>query len=111
LDLGTANGKLTATLLSGVAEWERDIIGGRTRDALAAARMAGTRLGRPRALPDGVIQRIVAERNAGSGLTEIGRRLEADGVPTARGGPRWHASTIAAVLASVAASPDGRVRA
>jgi DNA invertase Pin-like site-specific DNA recombinase len=100
LDLGTANGQLTATLLSGVAEWERSIIGARTREALAAARASGTRLGRPRVLSDMVLRRIIGERAAGRTFAEIARRLEADGVSTARGGDRWYPSTVAAVLGS-----------
>ena len=39
--------KLILSVLAAVAEWEADIISERTRDALAAKKAAGVRLGRP----------------------------------------------------------------
>jgi hypothetical protein len=51
-----------------------------------------------------VVRRIVEERRAGRSLPVIAAGLERDDVPTARGGPRWYPSTIAAVLASQAAA-------
>jgi len=38
-----------------VAEWERDIIAERTREALVEAREAGVRIGRPPAVPDDTV--------------------------------------------------------
>ncbi|HEX6103379.1 MAG TPA: recombinase family protein [Alphaproteobacteria bacterium] len=45
-DLSTAQGRMLATILSGVAEFERGLIGERVRSGLAAARARGKRLGR-----------------------------------------------------------------
>lgn len=104
IDLGTANGQLTATVLSGVAQWERQIIGARTRDALAAKRAQGVRLGRPRTLSDEVIRDILGRYRDGRSMAGIAADLTAEGVATARGGPRWYASTVQAVLRSQAAS-------
>ncbi|HWC35938.1 MAG TPA: recombinase family protein [Mycobacteriales bacterium] len=98
LDTSTANGKLTANILMSVAEWERDVIGERTRDALAAKRAQGVRLGRPSAVPATVARRIRRARQRGDSLRTIADRLNADGVPTSQGGARWYASTISAVL-------------
>jgi Recombinase len=47
-----------------------------------------------------VVARIVAERQTGASLRVIADGLNADGVATAQGGARWHASTVRAVLSS-----------
>jgi len=78
-------------------QWERRIISQRTRDALAAKQAAGVRLGRPRS-PQEVVDRIVAARNRGDGLTAIARVLSEQAVPTAQGGARWYPSTVRAIL-------------
>jgi Recombinase len=77
------------------------------RDALAVKREQGVRLGRPQALPGDVVQRIVAARRAGASFRAIAAQLEMDGVPTARGGPTWHASAVRAVCESQAARRPG----
>ena len=53
-------------------------------------------------LPDAVVGRIVGARAAGQSLPRIAAALEADGVPTGRGGTRWYPSTIKAVCESMA---------
>lgn len=45
-DLSTATGRMMATLLAGIAEFERDLLRERVRSGLAAARARGKRLGR-----------------------------------------------------------------
>ena len=54
--------------------------------------------GRPRRLPELVVERIQAAHTAGQTLGEIARELNADGVPTAQGGRQWWPSTVRAVL-------------
>lgn len=100
VDMTTPTGELLANITSSVAQWERRIIGARTADALAARKAAGTRLGRPVELTEAIRQRIAAERAAGDSLRVIADRLNAEAVPTARGG-RWYASTVRGVLASL----------
>ena len=85
--------------MASAAQWERRIIGQRTKDALAIRRSQGVQLGRPRAIPEEVRRRIRRERKRGRTLQAIADRLNADLVPTGHGGGRWHASTIHAVLA------------
>lgn len=41
LDTSTASGKMMPTLLLALAEWERDLLRGRTREGVARARAAG----------------------------------------------------------------------
>lgn len=100
VDTTTPGGELVANITASVAQWERRIIGARTSDALQRKKAAGCRLGRPVTLEAAVRDRIAAEHRAGEGLTAIARRLNADNVPTARGGT-WYPSTVAAVLRSL----------
>jgi DNA invertase Pin-like site-specific DNA recombinase len=105
LDLGvdttTPVGEFTANVVVSASQYERRLIGQRTRDALAAKKAAGVRLGRPRLLPSEVVERIVQAKAAGDSLAGIARDLTAENVPTAQGGKRWYPSTVAAVLRSV----------
>ena len=98
LDTTKANGKLVANILISLAEWERDTTVQRTKDALAALKATGVQLGRPRTLPDRVVDRIRRQREAGESLGAIAKALNADAIPTAHGGEQWHASTVRAVL-------------
>jgi DNA invertase Pin-like site-specific DNA recombinase len=98
LDLSTPAGEMLANVLATFAQFERRLIGQRTRDALAVKRAEGVKLGRPRVVPDEVVERIVAERAAGATLQAIADGLTADGVPTARGGSKWWVSSVTAVL-------------
>ncbi len=98
LDLTTPAGKLVANVLMSVAEWEREMIGQRTRDALAVKRASGVRLGRPPALPAAVVRRIRSERKRGRTLAAIADGLNMDVVPTAHGGSRWHPGTVKGVV-------------
>jgi len=103
VDTTTPAGEMLANVVLSTAQYERRVIGERTKAGLAAAVAKGVRLGRPQGLPDDVVARIVAEREAGRSLPAIARSLVADGVPTAQGGATWYPSTIAAVLKSQAA--------
>lgn len=104
LDTADAAGKFTAHVLAAAAEYERDLIGARTREGMAQRRADGVHVGRPRTLPLDVIARIVRERAAGSTLRAIAEELSADGVPTARSAGPWSTSSVQGVLASTAAA-------
>jgi DNA invertase Pin-like site-specific DNA recombinase len=102
LDLGvdttTPVGELVASVMVSVAQWERRAIGQRTKEALAARKAQGGKLGRPRQLPKAVRQRIVRMRTRGLSLRAIAEVLNDEGVATAQGGSRWHASTVRKVV-------------
>lgn len=83
------------------SELERKMIGQRTSEAMQALKAHGKRLGRPVEQTEEVRQRIAEERARGRSLRSIASGLDADNMPTARGG-RWHASTIRRVLDSLA---------
>jgi len=54
IDTNTSTGKLLFTLMSAIAQFERDVIADRTREGLNAARARGRVGGRPRANSDSV---------------------------------------------------------
>lgn len=108
IDLSTPAGEFMASVMASAAQWERRLIGQRTRDALAAKQAAGVRLGRPQSLPTDVVARIRDARAGGASLASIAATLTADGVPTAHGGAKWHPSTVRAVLGSQAASAQSQ---
>ncbi|MGY1607088.1 MULTISPECIES: recombinase family protein [unclassified Geodermatophilus] len=102
LDLGvdttTPVGEFTANVVVSASQYERRLIGQRTKDALAARKAAGVRLGRPRTLPADIVERIAQASARGMSLAAIARALNSDGVPTAQGGRQWYPSTVRAVL-------------
>jgi len=100
LDMTTPTGELIASVMAAVAQWERRAIGQRTKDALAAKKAAGVRLGRPLTLPGDVRDRILTAYQAGSGWSAIARQLNEEEIPTAHGGAKWHPSTVRAVVMS-----------
>jgi len=100
IDLATAAGEFMGNVMASAAQWERRIIGQRTRDALAVKRAQGVRLGRPQMMAVELVARIRAAHEAGEGWSAIARQLNAEGVPTAHGGNKWHPSTVRAVVLS-----------
>jgi DNA invertase Pin-like site-specific DNA recombinase len=103
LDLGvdttTPAGELVANVMAAVAQWERRVIGERTKAALAVRRAEGVRLGRPPSIPDSIRAHILGERARGLTFRAIAAHLNEDGVPPARNGRRWHPETVRKVCA------------
>jgi DNA invertase Pin-like site-specific DNA recombinase len=105
LDLTTAAGRLIARQLVSFAEYERELIGERTKAALAAKKARGERIGRPRLAKPGVVRRVVMDRDAGLSFDRIARALEAEGILSPAGRPTWQASTVRRIYnAAVAVS-------
>lgn len=98
LDLNTPQGRFTAHVLCAAAQLERELIGKRTKDALAAARARGVHTGMTSRLPAEVADRIRAEREAGATLAVIADWLNDEGIPTATGSGRWHSASVRAVI-------------
>jgi DNA invertase Pin-like site-specific DNA recombinase len=97
VDTSTPSGELMANVLATFAQFERRLIGQRTRDALAVKRAQGVRLGRPREVPPAVVRRILELHRSGHRVAEIARMLNCEGVRTPRSG-RWHPPGVARVL-------------
>lgn len=100
VDTATASGEMFAGIVLTMSQYERRLIGDRTRVALAAKKAAGVRLGRPRTLPDAILSRIVEARRAGGSFGAIARDLNNDQVPTSQGGAQWWPATVKKVVES-----------
>lgn len=99
VDTTTTNGELIASIMIALAQWERRLIGDRTRDGLKAVRARGTRLGRKPNVPAPTMQMIRVLRTAGLSYQRIAAQLNAEDVPTAQKGT-WHAATVRKLLAT-----------
>lgn len=125
-DMPEAN-ELTVGIMALVAQQEREAISMRTKEALAAAKARGQKLGNPngaaaleragrgsaaggegmkrRADAHAAMLRPVIERAQGEGVASLGglaRRLNDEGMRTPRGG-QWHASSVRNLLARLQA--------
>ena len=99
VNTATPSGEFLVNVLVSAAQYERRIIGARTRDALAQRKREGVRLGRPSLLPVEVVRNVLTMKAEGLSLRAIAERLNAEQVPTAHKGAKWHASTVRKVLA------------
>jgi len=120
-DTSTPAGRLTLGIFASLAEYERDLITERTtggreqRGQYDGERGALTPMGYRRAYTlqdDGkrishieidqagadLVRRIFARRDDGLTLRAIAGVLNADGVPNPKGGKRWEAATVKAIL-------------
>jgi DNA invertase Pin-like site-specific DNA recombinase len=100
LDTSTPAGEMAANIIISGSQYERRLIRQRTRDALAAKRARGERLGAAPALQMGITRRIMSERANGLTFQAIADGLMAEGIPTVRRKTRWFPATIKAVLTS-----------
>jgi DNA invertase Pin-like site-specific DNA recombinase len=90
-DTGTPVGGSVGRILARVSDWERERRAGRT--AAARARAASGR-----EVPLALRRRIVRMRHGGMTLQAIADQLNAEGVPTVRGGAMWRPSSVQATL-------------
>jgi DNA invertase Pin-like site-specific DNA recombinase len=117
IDTSSPFGRFLLTIQAGQAEYEKALIGQRTKEGMAEARRQGVttgqlRLGqrlsgktdpRGRRLLEAdpaeaaTVQRIVALRRSGASLRRIAQTLAAEGRRPKRGSV-WHASAVRAVL-------------
>lgn len=80
--------------MASVAHWEREVIGLRTKEALAAAKAKGVRIGRPDSQDPAVRRRIRRLRTADHTYRAIADRLNADAIPLPGGGARWYPNSV-----------------
>jgi len=78
IDISTPHGRMMATFLSGIAEFERDLISERVKSGLAAAKARGKKLGRQtgqRPKSDRLAPKVVAMIEEGRSYRWIARDL------------------------------------
>ena len=112
LDSSTPHGRFVLTLFGGLAQMERELIGERTRGALAYKREQRQPTSHPpygfkangkreRMVPVSeeleTVSRILKRWRVGGSYAGIAAKLNAERVPTKRGG-RWHASTVRGIV-------------
>ena len=90
VDTSTPSGEMMASVLATFAQFERRLIGQRTKDALAVKRAQGVRLGRPRAMSAASVARVQELAALGLSSAEIARRLNREEIPTPTGRGKWH---------------------
>jgi DNA invertase Pin-like site-specific DNA recombinase len=99
LHTSTPQGELMAGLLVQFSQFERRLIGERTRVALAAARAARRQVGGPSTKDHPELRaQIRAWRDDGWKLAEIAAELNRLDVPTLRGAAEWTVPTIQTAL-------------
>lgn len=107
VDLSTPAGKMMAQILAVFAEFERNVIGQRTRDGLAEKRAEGVILGRPhmaKKLTPELLTAIIGAYHVEGGYSPAARFLNAAGTLTPTGGAIWYPATVERVVKS----PDGQ---
>ena len=112
LDTSTPHGRFVLTLFGGLAQMERELIGERTRMAMAYKReqrqptshaplgfVANGSRERMEPVPAelAIVRRIVEAWRRGGSYLGIAAQLNTDGIPTKRG-KRWHASTVRGIV-------------
>lgn len=113
IDTRTAAGRLVLNVLLSVAQWERETIGERTRDALGHKIRSGQRCGKVRygydLADDGrtlvpnpdqqtVIRLVEKLRSEGQALRAIATELTRRGIPTKEHSQGWKHTTIKRIL-------------
>jgi DNA invertase Pin-like site-specific DNA recombinase len=99
LDTGNPDGRLAAEALANVGTLERRSLDTRTRKGLEAARDARGSSGRPSVADRPALKERIAEMRArGMTLQAIADTLNAEGVPTLRGGAEWRPSSVQAAV-------------
>jgi site-specific DNA recombinase len=118
IDTRTAAGRLVLNVLITVAQWEREAIAERTKEALRHKISRRQRVGKVRfgydLAPDGVtlienpaeqetLALMRSLRASGRTLREIAAELTARHIPTKEGHAKWQHQTVAYILARRAA--------
>jgi DNA invertase Pin-like site-specific DNA recombinase len=98
IDSSSPAGEAMVNVLATFAQFERRLIGQRTKEAIEERRRRNPKWGRPSKVPAAVEQRIKRERKRGRTLAAIADGLNRDDVATAGGGRQWWPETVRAVL-------------
>ena len=98
VDTSTPAGELTATVIAGAAQYERKLIGIRTKAAMKEAKLRGIHCGRsPRGAVPSDLQ-ILELAKVGKSLREICAELERTNAVTSTGGSKWYPATVKRII-------------
>jgi DNA invertase Pin-like site-specific DNA recombinase len=124
LDTESAAGRLVLNVMAAVAQWEREAIGERTREALAAKRERFERIGTVpygyKVADDGrtleeqpeeqrILDQIITLRRRGLSLRQMAAELNRNGYRT-RSGAAWRHQYVANTLKPAAAWREARLK-
>jgi DNA invertase Pin-like site-specific DNA recombinase len=99
IDTSTPSGRLISSFMASLAQWEREMTAERTRAALAALRARGQPVGPPAVADHPELAELIkALREQGLSHRAIAAHLNAERIPTLRGGAEWRPSSIHAIL-------------
>ena len=94
VDMSTPSGELMANVMASFAQFERQLIGQRTSEALQEKKRQGVKLGRPITVEPDVVKRIRNLRADGLSYGAIAEWMNVYGIPTTSGGKRWWPETV-----------------
>jgi site-specific DNA recombinase len=97
LDATTATGRLMMNLLASVSQWEREVIGERTKDAMQHLKAQGERYCYAVFTDTTTLTLMQQHRSAGLSYQAVAEALNAAGVPSTLGG-RWLANAVRRIL-------------
>jgi len=100
LDTSTPTGRFVANVLAAAAQFESDMTSQRTRESMQYRISEGARMGRGSGLPTSVVERILADREAGLSYATIADDLNRAGIPASRGGV-WYPASVRGVERSL----------
>lgn len=83
----TRRGEPVTAISAAFARMEQRLIGQRTKDAMAAKKAGGQRLGRRFGVPEDVQERIAAAHETGVSMARTARDLTAEGSPRRTAAP------------------------
>jgi DNA invertase Pin-like site-specific DNA recombinase len=98
LDTSTPMGKAMANMAMTFAQFEREMIGLRTKEALAVKRSQGVRLGRERMVSPELEKRIHRLRLRGLSYELIAKQLTADGIASPMGNANWSWQSVSQIV-------------
>lgn len=94
VDMSTPSGELMANVMASFAQFERQLIGQRTSEALQEKKRQGMKLGRPITVDPDVVSIINDLRKDGLSYAAIAEWMNHGGYPTTSGGKRWWPETV-----------------